>query len=81
MHVNNFQSYQVLGDIETTFLELKSHLGFSPAYFAYRRLDGGTGSPNNLPAVSETDKFVPKNPEAHNEDCLHDGVFCVKRMD
>lgn len=82
MHVNNFQSYQVLGDIETTFTELKSHLGFSPAYFAYRRMDGGLGKTLNSEQDTESgDIFVPKNADAHNEDCLSDGVFCVQRMD
>jgi len=82
MHVNNFQSYQVLGDIQTTFTELKSHLGFSPAYFAYRREDGGQGKlPDSTLDTDSGDKFVPKNRDFHNEDCLYDGVFCVKRMD
>jgi len=37
MHVNNYESYKVMKEINGPFKELRSHIGFSPAYFAYAK--------------------------------------------
>jgi len=85
MSINNYESLTTIKDINEKFSELKSHIDFTPVYFAYRKKPNSIT--NNLGNTHYPDysSGTPKNEGFTfdpSEECLHNKTdFCVRRLD